>query len=194
MLFFTGSQSAWDDPFESAEARVSYFFSFCERHKRLLNALCRKNVSLLKASTGAFRAALWHPNRILDFDIRRNYFQMQNRKRRRQGGVFPRPLKLHVRREFLFEDSFHQLKKFKGNDLMGKLSIKFFAEEGVDAGGLTKEWFLALSRAIFNPDYALFVAAANNSNVFQPNKLRSGRCAPTQTHIHIHTHIHALST
>jgi E3 ubiquitin-protein ligase HUWE1 len=55
--------------------------------------------------------------------------------------------------------------------LKGKLKIKFVGEEGVDAGGLTREFFLLLSRAIFNPNYALFAPSADNANVFMPNKL-----------------------
>jgi E3 ubiquitin-protein ligase HUWE1 len=43
-------------------------------------------------------------------------------------------------------------------------------EEGLDAGGLTKEFYLVLSRAIFNPNYALFKASSGNANVFQPNR------------------------
>ena len=41
----------------------------------------------------------------------------------------------------------------------------------MDAGGLTREWFLVLSREIFNANYALFRSAADNTAVFQPNKL-----------------------
>jgi HECT-domain (ubiquitin-transferase) len=41
---------------------------------------------------------------------------------------------------------------------------------GIDAGGLTREWYLVLSREIFNPNYALFTAAADGAT-FQPNPL-----------------------
>lgn len=77
---------------------------------------------------------------------------------------------MHVRRSQIFEDSFHQLQSQSVEDLKSRLSIKFYKEEGVDAGGVAREWFLVLSRAIFNPDYALFRAAADNGAVFQPNR------------------------
>lgn len=38
----------------------------------------------------------------------------------------------------------------------------------MDAGGLTREWFLLLSKEIFNPNYALFLPSANG-NTFQPS-------------------------
>ena len=48
-------------------------------------------------------------------------------------------------------------------------------EEGLDAGGLTREWFLLLSKVyinikqeIFNPNYALFMPSASNVT-FQPS-------------------------
>lgn len=53
----------------------------------------------------------------------------------------------------------------------GKLSIRFRGEEGVDAGGVTREWFQVLSRQMFNPDYALFVPVASDRTTFHPNKL-----------------------
>lgn len=50
------------------------------------------------------------------------------------------------------------------------MSVHFLGEEGMDAGGLTREWFLIMSREIFNPDFALFRNAADSQVVFQPNK------------------------
>ncbi|TVY94218.1 putative E3 ubiquitin-protein ligase [Lachnellula willkommii] len=36
------------------------------------------------------------------------------------------------------------------------LRIEFKGEEGIDAGGLRKEWFLLLVRDVFNPDHGMF--------------------------------------
>ena len=58
--------------------------------------------------------------------------------------------------------------KFEANELKGKLNIEFVGEEGIDAGGLIKEWFLQLSREVFNPNYALF-KPSSNGNTFQPS-------------------------
>jgi E3 ubiquitin-protein ligase HUWE1 len=68
---------------------------------------------------------------------------------------------LRVRRKDIFLDSYHQFEKLKTEDLRGKLHIEFAKEEAVDAGGVTREWFLVLSRAMFNADYALFVPSLN---------------------------------
>ena len=45
-------------------------------------------------------------------------------------------------------------------ELKGKLQIEFKNEEGYDAGGVTREWFLSLSKLIFDPIYALFIPSA----------------------------------
>ncbi|KAG1221535.1 hypothetical protein G6F68_020898 [Rhizopus microsporus] len=65
-------------------------------------------------------------------------------------------LKLNVRRQYVFEDSYHQLQGRTGDEIKyGKLSVLFYDEEGLDAGGVTREWFSVLARQMFDPNYAL---------------------------------------
>ena len=51
-------------------------------------------------------------------------------------------LKLHdfIYNAQVFEDSFHQL---RNKDMRGKLVVHFQNEEGIDAGGVSREWFQA---------------------------------------------------
>lgn len=60
--------------------------------------------------------------------------------------------------------SFQQIAA-KRHELKKKLKIEFAGEDGIDAGGLTKEWFLLLIRDLFNPQYGMFVYHAD-SNLF----------------------------
>ncbi|KAI8983636.1 hypothetical protein BDB01DRAFT_760698 [Pilobolus umbonatus] len=62
---------------------------------------------------------------------------------------------LRVRRECLIDDSLRQLAQNK-LDLKKSLRIEFIGEEGVDAGGLRKEWFLLLVRSLFDAQYGMF--------------------------------------
>ncbi|TPX68906.1 hypothetical protein SpCBS45565_g02871 [Spizellomyces sp. 'palustris'] len=64
-------------------------------------------------------------------------------------------LSLRIRRSALIEDSLNQLQS-RHFDLKKKLRIEFVNEDGVDAGGLTKEWFLLLVRDLFDPQYGMF--------------------------------------
>lgn len=71
-------------------------------------------------------------------------------------GQFSDPmLSISVRRSRLIADSVNALSQ-PNLDFGKKLRVSFIDEEGVDAGGLTKEWFLLLTRQLFDPSYAIF--------------------------------------
>jgi E3 ubiquitin-protein ligase HUWE1 len=53
-------------------------------------------------------------------------------------------------------------------EIEGRIHVSFKNEQGHDAGGLRREWFLLLSREIFNQDYALFEKSSSGST-YQPN-------------------------
>lgn len=80
-------------------------------------------------------------------------------------------MQLNLRRARVFEDSYQHLQRKTGDQIKyGKLSVRFYDEEGVDAGGVTREWFQILARQMFNPDYALFEPCAADKNTYQPNR------------------------
>lgn len=82
-------------------------------------------------------------------------------------------LKLFVRRHCLVEDSLNQLSSHE-NDLKKRLKIEFAGEEGIDQGGLTKEWFMLLVRELMNPMNGMFVRDEGSSAVwFNPASLES---------------------
>lgn len=64
---------------------------------------------------------------------------------------------IQVKRGNVFDDSYDQLKTLKPERWKGQMSVEFIDEQGIDEGGLTKEWFVLLSHGIFNPDLALFI-------------------------------------
>ncbi|KAM0809593.1 hypothetical protein AB5N19_09937 [Seiridium cardinale] len=148
---------------------TNLFLNFTEEHRRILNELVRNNPALMK---GTFQNLVKNP-KVLEFDNKRNWFNrsVHNRNQVRDGRTFP-SLQLAVRRDQVFHDSFKSL-YFKSGDEMkfGKLNIRFHGEEGVDAGGVTREWFQVLSRQMFDPNYALFVPVSSDRTTFHPNKL-----------------------
>ncbi|KAH7399137.1 hypothetical protein DE146DRAFT_524737 [Phaeosphaeria sp. MPI-PUGE-AT-0046c] len=145
------------------------FFNFTEDHRKILNDLVRQNPKLM---SGTF-SLLVKNSKVLEFDNKRNYFNRKLHSRNGDRQPHP-PLQLAVRRDQVFLDSFKSL-YFKSADEMkfGKLSIRFHGEEGVDAGGVTREWFQVISRQMFNADYALFVPVASDRTTFHPNRLSS---------------------
>jgi E3 ubiquitin-protein ligase HUWE1 len=110
---------------------------------------------------------LVHNPRALDFDNKRNYFSQQLH---RHPDIHEHhdTLQLNVRRTRVFEDSFQYLQRKTGDQIKyGKLSVRFYDEEGVDASDVTHEWFQILARQMFDPNYALFRLCARHT--YQPN-------------------------
>ncbi|EHK98225.1 putative E3 ubiquitin-protein ligase TOM1-like protein [Glarea lozoyensis 74030] len=152
------------------ESRMeSLFFTFTEEHRKILNDLVRHTPKLM---SGTFSLLVKNP-KVLEFDNKRNYFNRSVHTKSLSRQSFP-TLQLSVRRDQVFHDSFKSL-YFQTGDQMkyGKLSIRFHGEEGVDAGGVTREWFQVLSRQMFDPGYALFIPVSSDRTTFHPNQLSS---------------------
>ncbi|KAF0392672.1 E3 ubiquitin-protein ligase HUWE1 [Gigaspora margarita] len=153
----------------SSESMEELFFTFTEDHRKILNTMVRNNPSLM---SGSF-SLLVHNPKILEFDNKRNYFNQQLHKRA-NGRDHYGTLQLNVRRQYVFEDSYQNLQRRTGDEIKyGKLSVRFYEEEGVDAGGVTREWFQVLARQMFDENYALFKTSAADRLTYQPNRASS---------------------
>ncbi|KAL9107981.1 MAG: hypothetical protein Q9227_007196 [Pyrenula ochraceoflavens] len=153
-------------PVLSGNSLDSLFFNFTDEHRRILNDLVRQNPKLM---SGSFSVLVKNP-KVLDFDNKLSYFR--KRIRIRDGRHSQPPLQLNIRRSDAFMDSYRSLYFKNAEEIKyGKLSIRFHGEEGVDAGGVTREWFQVLSRGMFNPNYALFIPVASDRTTFHPNRL-----------------------
>ncbi|KAL8452998.1 hypothetical protein Emag_002084 [Eimeria magna] len=76
---------------------------------------------------------------------------------------------LRVRRNYLVEDASNALKSSHPRDLLRPLKIVFDGEEGVDEGGLKREFFSLLTRELFSPSRGLFSYNAGVRTLwFQP--------------------------
>lgn len=65
-------------------------------------------------------------------------------------------LKINIRRDRIMEDAMSQLSS-KSHQLKKPLKVKFIGEQGVDEGGVRKEFFHLLTAELFNPNYAMFI-------------------------------------
>ncbi|GMN62344.1 hypothetical protein TIFTF001_031415 [Ficus carica] len=149
------------DPQKKHDGTVT-FTKFAEKHRRLLNAFIRQNPSLLEKSLSMMLKA----PRLIDFDNKRAYFRSRIRQQHEQH--LSGPLRISVRRAYVLDDSYNQLRMRPSQDLKGRLNVQFQGEEGIDAGGLTREWYQLLSRFIFDKGALLFTTVGNNAT-FQPN-------------------------
>ncbi|CAH8602131.1 unnamed protein product [Schistosoma bovis] len=82
-------------------------------------------------------------------------------------------VKVVVSRGNLLVDSFEQIMRLKPHELRCRLFISFTGEEGLDYGGLSREWFFKLSTELLNPMYCLFEYAGGNNYALQINPASS---------------------
>ncbi|PAV85266.1 hypothetical protein WR25_26197 [Diploscapter pachys] len=81
----------------------------------------------------------------------------------------PNPVEITVSRTRVFTDSFREIMHNNPIDLRRRLYIQFRGEEGLDYGGVAREWFFLLSHEVLNPMYCLFMYAGNNNYSLQIN-------------------------
>ena len=72
-------------------------------------------------------------------------------------------------RDSIFEDSYRQIMKLRVRDLKKKLMIRFKGEDGLDYGGVAREWVYQLSHEMLNPYYGLFQYSRDNVYTLQIN-------------------------
>ncbi|XP_075992204.1 WW domain containing E3 ubiquitin protein ligase suppressor of deltex isoform X2 [Anticarsia gemmatalis] len=86
-----------------------------------------------------------------------------------QSNALPSHIKITLSRQSLFEDSYHQIMRLPAYELRRRLYIIFRGEEGLDYGGVSREWFFLLSHEVLNPMYCLFEYANKNNYSLQIN-------------------------
>ena len=77
--------------------------------------------------------------------------------------------RLEVSRQEVFEDSYRQIVKMRPKDLRKRLMIKFRGEDGLDYGGVAREWLYLLSHEMLNPYYGLFQYSRDDIYTLQIN-------------------------
>ena len=100
---------------------------------------------------------------VLDTAAKAQIIQLASDREQREsfhqaagGGEIPF-LILRVRRENLVNDTMSQLSRFSKQDLRKPLKVQFVGEEGVDAGGVRKEYFLLMMRQLLDPSFGMFI-------------------------------------
>ncbi|XP_041336621.1 E3 ubiquitin-protein ligase HUWE1-like [Pyrgilauda ruficollis] len=170
------------DPFFSREPSAMHisaslppdtqkFLRFAETHRTVLNQILRQSTTHL--ADGPF-AVLVDYIRVLDFDVKRKYFRQE--LERLDEGLRKEDMAVHVRRDHVFEDSYRELHRKSPEEMKNRLYIVFEGEEGQDAGGLLREWYMIISREMFNPMYALFRTSPGDRVTYTINP--SSHCNP----------------
>lgn len=77
--------------------------------------------------------------------------------------------RLEVSRNEVFEESYRLIMKMRPKDMRKRLMVKFRGEEGLDYGGVAREWLHLLSREMLNPQYGLFQYSRDDHYTLQIN-------------------------
>ena len=82
-----------------------------------------------------------------------------------------RGIEIRVKRDQIYEDSYSQLSgridQLKSRIKIVLLNAEGIQEDGIDGGGLFREFMDLLAKRIFDPQYSLFVE--NNERLLYPN-------------------------
>lgn len=78
-------------------------------------------------------------------------------------------MRLEVSRSEIFEESYRAVMKMRPKDLRKRLMVKFRSEEGLDYGGVAREWLYLLSHEMLNPQYGLFQYSREDNYTLQIN-------------------------
>ncbi|KAJ1525999.1 hypothetical protein ONE63_009178 [Megalurothrips usitatus] len=86
-------------------------------------------------------------------------------------------LRLKVRRDHIIDDALVELEMVameNPKDLKKQLVVEFEGEQGIDEGGVSKEFFQLIVEEIFNPDYGMFTLNQETQTVwFNPTSFES---------------------
>ncbi|XP_034825167.1 ubiquitin-protein ligase E3A isoform X1 [Maniola hyperantus] len=94
------------------------------------------------------------------------------------GAASPMPfLRLKVRRSHIIDDALVELEMIameRALDLKKQLVVEFEGEQGIDEGGVSKEFFQLVVEQIFNPDYGMFTQRQDEHTVwFNPTSFET---------------------
>lgn len=111
--------------------------------------------------------ALYYDSRIRMYSERRLSFLHQQLG----GGIQSvNPfLKLKIRRDHIIDDALVELEMIamsNPKDLKKQLVVEFSGEQGIDEGGVSKEFFQLIIEEIFNPDYGMFINIEDTNMVW----------------------------
>ena len=153
---------------------ASLLSRFCQDNRLLFNMKLSKEIRLLE---GPLLPLLMLPEcrKSLDLRVRMKYFDLCLSRLEELPDEYgevqddDEPIHICVNRETVLEDTVAAFRDLTPYDLMSKdIDIEFEGEDGIDASGLTREWYMLVCRAIFKAEYGLFTKASDGVT-YMPN-------------------------
>ncbi|KAL7713415.1 HECT-type E3 ubiquitin transferase [Entamoeba marina] len=140
-----------------------YIDQFLDKWKETVEKILQVHPDMVQTTFSLLRK---YP-KYLTFESKAAVFRKEIRKVQKRHQR--RGYQIAVHRDNIFQESYGQLQYATSDDLKGKLRVKFVGEQGIDMGGLRKEWLRVIAVSMFNPDYLLFLPTDDGH--FQPNPM-----------------------
>mmetsp|Transcript_13622 Transcript_13622/g.29459 ORF Transcript_13622/g.29459 Transcript_13622/m.29459 type:complete len:738 (-) Transcript_13622:180-2393(-) len=99
-----------------------------------------------------------------EYNDKVNWFRGKCKELAIEGGM-----RIEVRRDYIRIDSIRAIMSLSRNQLRQRWQIVYKGEAGLDAGGLTRDWFLQVTKAMFDPDMGLWQTSETNQMCLQIN-------------------------
>jgi E3 ubiquitin-protein ligase HUWE1 len=99
------------------------------------------------------------PN-LLNFENKRAYFKREIEKMKREAEADHDSISISVKRNDIFMTAYNHL-NYRRGDIKKRIRVQYEGEEGADAGGVMRDFYIELSRQMFNPNYSLYTLTDN---------------------------------
>lgn len=134
------------------------FWKLYDKYHNFISDILRKDINNLTK----FEFLVEYPE-LTDFEYRLSYF-----KKCMAEKIIKKQKRYYVDRHKILISTYEKLNNLSKTEWLHNIKINFNNEEGIDAGGLTKEWFSLVTQELFNPNFALFYLTENNC--YQPSR------------------------
>lgn len=99
----------------------------------------------------------------------RTYSKLKASSQKSSSRFLDEPLTLFINRQTIWQSTLDTLLMVPSEELaLRPIKIVFDGEEGIDYGGITREWLSLLNKEVFDPSFGLFKLSANQVS-YQPN-------------------------
>lgn len=134
---------------------------YLSSNRVFVNELIRMRPNIIEGPLGQLAQKL----NILDFHSKYTKLKSQLPEIRNNTAK----VRLELNRDKILSDSFDGIMGLNHSLLRCPLNIQFVGEDGVDAGGVAREWLELISRELVDPKLSLFTTTATGSSVYQIN-------------------------
>lgn len=141
------------------------FWDIFEKHKKLIIEIFQTNEQYVFVQDHYISTFLNEYPEFFSFNLRYKIFKQKMKDILNPDYYLP----LDIDPENILVSSYNELAQYDPDNFKIDFRINYYNQIGSDEGGLRRDWFINLSKEIFNPDYGLF--KESDEMTYLPNSL-----------------------